>query len=155
MTANRIYLAQHGLALDKSIDAERPLSADGILQSHAIARQLGHSDLTVSRLFHSGKLRAAQTAEIFATQLFNLEVSPIDGFSPDDEVTIAARQLDVDDALYIGHLPHLDRLISYLVCHDPHAGILRLQNSAVVCLTRKSEHYQIHSYITPNIVNTS
>ena len=108
----RIYLAQHGLAVDKAEHAERPLSQAGIDQTKAIAKTLHGSKTPTSRIFHSGKLRAQQTAEIFANVMNITSTSAVDGLSPNDDVELLAQHLNVNNALYIGHLPHLEKLVA-------------------------------------------
>ena len=152
MTANRLYFAQHGLALDKTVNPDRPLSKAGIEQSSAIARQIHASDITVSQIFHSGKLRARQTAEIFAEHLSVTSVTAIDKLSPNDDVRHITQNLQTSDALYIGHLPHLEKLLSYLVTGNASANIIKFQNSAVVCLEKSENHYQLKWYLTPELV---
>ena len=152
MTANRLYFAQHGLALDKTVNPDRPLSKAGIEQSSAIARQIHASDITVSQIFHSGKLRAQQTAEIFAEHLSVTSVTAIDKLSPNDDVRHITQNLQTSDALYIGHLPHLEKLLSYLVTGNANTDIIKFQNSAVVCLEKSENHYQLKWYLTPELL---
>ena len=152
MTANRLYFAQHGLALDKLVNPDRPLSKAGIEQSSAIARQIQTSDITVSQIFHSGKLRAQQTAEIFAEHLSVTSVTAIDKLSPNDDVRHISQNLQTSDALYVGHLPHLEKLVAYLVTGNENDSIIKFQNSAVVCLEKSENHYQLRWYLTPELV---
>ena len=151
MTINRLYFAQHGLAVDKSENPERPLSKAGIEQSSAIARQIHASDITVSQIFHSGKLRARQTAEIFAEHLSVTSVTAIDNLSPNDDVRLITENLLTNDALYVGHLPHLEKLVSFLVTGKTEPNIIEFQNSAVLCLKKHENHYLIQWYLTANI----
>lgn len=153
MTANRIYFAQHGLALDKIVNPDRPLSKAGIEQSRAIALQIHASDITVSQIFHSGKLRAQQTAEIFAEDLSVTSVTAIDNLSPNDDVKLITQNLQTNDALYVGHLPHLEKLVSYLVTGKTEPGIIKFQNSAVLCLIKHENNYLIQWYLTADIKN--
>ena len=153
--ASRFFFAQHGLAVDKSIDAERPLSQEGITQTKAIAEQLLTAGVSISKIFHSGKLRAQQTAEIFAQILSVDAIASNEGFSPNDDVEQTKLQLTEDDALYIGHLPHLDKLVSLLVSGDEASGVLMFQNSAVVCLENdiSKDSYSIQWYLSYNLVS--
>jgi phosphohistidine phosphatase len=155
MTARRIYLAQHGLALDKKIDPERPLSEQGIAQTRTVAEQLQQANINVTRIFHSGKLRARQTAEIFASVLAVDVLASTAGFSPNDDVKQTVSRLTFDDALYIGHLPHLDKLVSLLVSGDEASDVLMFQNSAVVCLEKDTskDNYSIRWYLSDNLVS--
>ena len=148
---HRIYFAQHGLAVDKKDDPERPLSKDGIDQSKIVAKFQQDSKTPVTSVFHSGKLRAAQTAEIFAKALNISSTSVIEGLSPNDDVTLLAQQLNVNHALYVGHLPHLEKLTAYLVTGNENSTTIKFQNSAVVCLEKKENNYHIQWYLTPDI----
>lgn len=153
MTANRIYFAQHGLAVDKAEDPERPLSDAGISQTQAVAQQLVLSGACISKIFHSGKLRTKQTAEIFASTLDIKDISAADNFSPDDDVRLTKDHLEIEDALYVGHLPHLDKLTSSLISGDEAQGIIKFQNSAVACLEKSKSSYQVIFYLTQECVS--
>ena len=155
MAARRVYLAQHGMAVDKAVDPERPLSEQGIAQTQAIAEQLQLANIKVTRIFHSGKLRARQTAEIFASILTVDKLGSTEGFSPNDDVSQTPSQLTFDDALYIGHLPHLDKLVSLLVSGDEASGVLMFQNSAIVCLENDTskDNYSIQWYLSNSLIS--
>ncbi len=156
MTTNRVYFAQHGLAVDKTENPQRPLSQAGIKQTSAVAKQLQHSAVPITQIFHSGKLRALQTAQIFATELNITAVSTIDFLSPHDNVALLAQYLQTDittnNALYIGHLPHLEKLVAFLVTDKENPGIIQYQNSAVVCLHKTETLYQVQWYLTPELL---
>jgi len=149
MTMDRVYFAQHGLAVEKSDDPERPLSPEGVEQTELVARQLREQHATISKIFHSEKLRASQTAEIFAEQLGISAVSAVDYLSPNSDISIITTSLDTDSALYVGHLPHLDKLSSYLLTGDKNSHIIHFQNSAVLCLTSSPQNYQVAWFLTP------
>ncbi len=152
MTINRLYFAQHGLAVDKSENPERPLSETGVKQTEAIAKHLSSiAGIAVNHIFHSGKLRASQTAEIFARTIKHSSISAVDGLSPNDDVTLLAQNLNIN-ALYVGHLPHLEKLAAYLVTGNENGNIIRFQNSAVLCLENNDSHYQLRWYITPELL---
>ena len=148
----RVYFAQHGLAVDKAEDAKRPLSPAGIDQSISIARAMQNSKTPITRVFHSGKLRASQTAELFQQILNISSIAAIDGLSPNDEVTLLAQNLNTNHALYIGHLPHLGKLAAYLVTGNENSNIIKFQNSAVLCLEKSGKNYQLSWYLTAELL---
>jgi phosphohistidine phosphatase len=152
MTADRIYFAQHGLAVDKAENPERPLSDTGIQQTKKMAETLYHAKATISGIFHSGKLRASQTADIFAATSGISTTTMIEGLSPNDDVELLAKNLVMDNALYIGHLPHLAKLVNRLVSVNENSNIIKLQNSAVVCLGKIDNSYQLLWYLTPGLI---
>jgi len=156
MTADRLYFAQHGLAVNKAEDPERPLSKDGIEQTTSVANQLRAADIPVTNIFHSQKLRSQQTAEIFSSVLKSIDlkqakISGIDHLSPNDDISLIKQHLTTSNALYIGHLPHIGKLVSSLITDDEDLNIVKFQNSAVICLEKKETRYQILWYITPHI----
>ncbi len=151
---HRIYFAQHGLALDKADHPERPLSPAGAEQTEAVARILQNSKIPVAHIFHSGKLRAKQTAEILAGALKVSSLSAIEGLSPNDDVTLLAQNLNMDQALYIGHLPQLEKLVACLLIGDENAAIIRFQNSGVVCLEKEKDQYHIKWLLTPELTGS-
>ncbi|MDT8281326.1 MAG: phosphohistidine phosphatase SixA [Gammaproteobacteria bacterium] len=145
-----IYFAQHGLAVDKNENPERPLSETGIQQTGSVADRLSISSIPVSKIFHSGKQRAAQTAEIFASALAVSTVSITNHLSPNDDVTLLANNLNENNALYVGHLPHLEKLVAYLVTGNKNGNIIKFKNSAVACLEKNDKNYQLKWYLTPD-----
>ena len=149
MTANRLYFSQHGLAVSKADDPERPLSEDGTIQTQSVANQLLTAQISISHIFHSNKLRAKQTAEIFASILNAIKISEIENLSPNDDVSLIEQSFTLDNALYVGHLPHMEKLVSHLVSGDENASVLKFQNSAVACIEKRDPLFQIVWYITP------
>jgi phosphohistidine phosphatase len=153
MTAHRLYFVQHGIAVSKTDNPERPLSDDGIKQTRAIAKKLHSSNIPVSSIFHSGKLRAQQTAEIIASILNVKNAEAIEHLSPNDTVALTRQHLNVDQALYVGHLPHLEKLTSSLITGREKPEIIKFQNSAVVCLEKQNSLYHIRWYLIPQLAN--
>lgn len=135
------YLVQHGKSLNKTEDPEKGLSVDGKRETKRIAGVAKEYQVEVSRIVHSGKKRARETAEILASLL-----SPTDGLelrsgmNPMDDVRAFADSLDLDkDLMLVGHLPFLERLIGLLVCGNPDQTVFKLQNSGILCLDRVPE----------------
>lgn len=150
--ANRLYFAQHGLALNKTENPDRPLSEAGVKHTHTIAKQLLDAGISVSRIFHSGKLRTVQTADIFTTDLSIQPATATEHLSPNDDVSLLTQNLTIDNALYVGHLPHLEKLVAYLVTGNENDSIIKFQNSAVICLEKSDKHYQLRWYLTPELL---
>ena len=65
----RIYLTQHGLAVPKDVDPDRPSSEQGREDVRRLAEFLDKASIQVGQVLHSGKTRAKQTAEILAEAL--------------------------------------------------------------------------------------
>ena len=65
----RLYLVQHGEAMSKDENPERPLTAKGRKNVTKTAKFLKKKGIRVRKIFHSTKLRAKQTAQIIASLL--------------------------------------------------------------------------------------
>jgi phosphohistidine phosphatase len=152
MTADKLYFAQHGIAVSKNDDPERPLSKEGISQTKAIAKQLRQLDIPVSAIFHSDKLRAQQTADIFSSTLNLASMSELDHLSPGSDLTLIDQTFTKNNALYIGHLPNLEKIVSSLVTGDAESNIIKFQNSAVIGLEKSGDYYQVDCYLTPQLI---
>ena len=139
----KLYLAQHGEALSKDEDPERPLSEQGRRDVEAIAALAGEAGVRVARVWHSGKRRAGQTAQILArVMLPRRKATAIGGINPNDPVEDFIADADVwqDDTLVVGHLPFMSRLVSVLLAGDAGRELVRYSPGSVVCLERTGEH---------------
>jgi phosphohistidine phosphatase len=151
----RVYLVQHGLAKDKSEDADRPLSNRG---KEDVARCAGFLSLfekpEPSRIVHSGKLRALQTAEIFAEAWGGISVSAMPDLSPNDDPGIwSAHLFSMDkDVMLVGHLPHLQRLAGLLICGDSEREAVHFRNGGALCLECGQTGWTVLWQINPSLL---
>jgi len=112
-----LYLVRHGKSYFKEEDAERSLTREGIEEVKRIADESKRHQIRISRIIHSGKKRAQQTAELFAAALDPPHgVAARKGLDPLDDVKPIARDLSADEhVMLVGHLPFLEKLVSHLV----------------------------------------
>ncbi|RJQ75018.1 MAG: phosphohistidine phosphatase SixA [Desulfobacteraceae bacterium] len=134
-----LYLVQHGKSLPKEQDPRQGLSDTGVAEVRRIAQVAGQYGVRVSAIVHSGKLRAAQTAEILAQALNPARgISATEGIGPLDDVEAYAPHIDLKkDELIVGHLPFLEKLTAYLITAKTAPPVFRMQNGGIVCL----DHY--------------
>ena len=147
-----LYFVQHGMALTKEQNSDRPLSPQGEHDVIAVAEHLKQAGIVLKTICHSGKTRASQTAEIFAEQLGVGNVVELTGMGPNNDVTVFAETLTSDDVMYVGHLPHIGKLVSYLVTGDSTSESVKFSNAAVVCLEQGIEGYHFKLFITPDLL---
>jgi phosphohistidine phosphatase len=131
-----LYLVQHAHALAEDIDAARPLSERGRADAERVATLLSGCLPGLSRILHSGKTRARQTAEILARSAAGVAVEQVHGLNPLDDPKPIARRIDAsdDDVMLVGHLPFMARLASHLLSRDPEAELVAFQPGTVLCL---------------------
>ena len=90
----KVYLVRHGEAVSSQFDPQRPLSAQGLADIRKVASFIKPLQISVEHIWHSGKLRAAQTAEILAESMSVIkDCSAHKGLKPNDDVTIITYEL--------------------------------------------------------------
>ena len=132
----RLYLVQHGQAFPAAEHPDRPLTDAGRREVATVAALLARGQPPVSRIVHSGKPRARQTAEILADHLKPSQpVEAATGLDPHDPVEpwIAAANGWTEDRLLVGHQPFLGQLVSRLVLGEERA-LVDYRPGTVVCL---------------------
>ena len=136
-----IYLSQHGKSASKDVDPERGLTREGTGEVERVAKTLADAGISVDVIRHSGKARAAQTADLFARTLKPTEgVHSYAGIDPLDDVRTLAKALPTNrDEMYVGHLPFMERIVSYLITGDPEVRVVAFKNGGVVRLDWDAE----------------
>lgn len=133
-----LYLVQHAKSLAKDKDPKKGLSQEGIAETERIAQVAKGYAVGVSRIIHSGKTRARQTAEIFDAALKPpAGIHEGSGLNPLDDVTVFADTADsTKDVMLVGHLPFVERLTAYLITGSYEKPVFKFQNSGIVCLDK-------------------
>lgn len=152
-----LYLMQHGEAVPAEVDPLRPLTEGGRSSVRAVAHHAKACGVRIDRIAHSGKLRAAQTAELLASALGTRAVGEASGLRPNDPVQAAAAALLEPGAAgslaLVGHLPFLDRFASLLVTGDIEAHVVAFRNGGLVKLVPSPTRsgYSVAWVITPEV----
>jgi phosphohistidine phosphatase len=141
-----LYLVRHGEAHLEAADSDRPLTEAGNATVDGMAQLAAAFFIPVSQILHSGKTRSRQTAEIFSRHLKPSEgVAEIAAINPYDDVTTIAPEIDPAlNTMIVGHLPFLERLVSYLVTGSPDRSIIKFQTGGIVCLDRMEKNGSWH-----------
>lgn len=151
-----LYLVQHGEAASETADPARPLTARGRDEVARAARAARSAAPGVAKIYHSGKLRAEQTAEILAAEVQPKSgVSRMEGLAPNDDPVIAKQAvLDLSEpAMLVGHLPHLSRLAALLLTGDPARDVIAFRMGGIVCLVRgEGGVWRVRWALTPELL---
>ena len=132
-----LLLLRHGEAHHGFPDELRELSDHG---QREVVKSLSKAEDRIPRIeqiFHSGLVRAMQTAEIAAEQLaprLNTQLQPqfLDGISPWGDPEGFCRQLTSEQSqaiLVVTHNPFVEDLVEYLS-----GELLRIKTVTIVCL---------------------
>lgn len=152
----QVYLVQHGDAKPETEDPARPLSDRGREEVKRVARHAAALGLQVAEIRHSGKLRARQTAEIFAATLAPSHgIQEMAGLAPGDAPGKAGGEIEStrEPLMLVGHLPHLRRLASQLLVGEPEREIIQFRNGAIICLVKSEGGWLLQWILTPELAS--
>lgn len=127
-----VFLVHHAEAVGPVLDPQRPLSRAGLAHADGLAAVARDAGVTPSEVWHSGKLRARQTAEAYwrACNPF-AAFRMVRGLRPEDPAAWMRDELRVvpQDVMLVGHMPHLPDLLYQLTGNDmfPVHGIVWLE----------------------------
>jgi phosphohistidine phosphatase len=112
--------------------------------------------LQAGAIWHSGKKRAEQTAEILGSAVTAGEgVVQREGLSPKDEVGPVRREIEQggQDVMIVGHLPFLSRLVACLAADGDSVEVVAFRQGGVVCMERDEEQrWSVRWMIVPEIL---
>jgi phosphohistidine phosphatase len=151
-----LYLVQHAEAKSKNEDPARGLSDRGLQNIRKIAQYIAKFDVQVSTIFHSDKLRAKQTAEVLKEYIkIEKGMNETDSLKPLDNPQIWFERVSraKEHTMFIGHLPHLNKLASLLLCDDKERNIINFKMGGIVCLKKGEDaQWSVEWMITPEVV---
>lgn len=150
-----LYLCQHGEALTREVDPERPLSEKGATDICNVANALGDV-IQVDTFLHSGKTRARQSAELLHERLApDATIEAVPGLAPKDSAADFAATLDLRQAslMVVGHMPFLGGLASRLLGENDR-NIVAFQPGAVAALDRdEGGRWMMAWMLSPTLVS--
>lgn len=138
----RLYLVQHGEALAKEINPDRPLSEAGRSEVARLAQFLLERGIRVAHVLHSGKQRAEQTAQMLSGALARegaIQSHPsLNPNDPTQAIADAAAEWS-EETMIVGHLPFLGKLVARLTTGIETAQVVAFRPGSVVCLERADD----------------
>lgn len=150
-----LYLAQHGKAKPEEEDPDRPLTREGRAETERVGRAAARAGVELGAVWHSGKLRARETAEIFAQALLpdvGPEEKPWLGPLDDPRQAIQAAREAERPVLLVGHLPYMSRLPSLLLAGDQERGIVDVRYSGIIALGEDEDGWTLRWYMRPELL---
>ena len=133
-----ILLVQHGISASKDVDPEKGLIGQGRVETERIAQVAKGYSIKVEKIVHSGKKRAEQTATVFHEAL-SVKTPPekVTGINPLDDVRAFVASINPEtELMVVGHMPFMQRLVSYLTTGSEEIRVYQFQNSGIVCLDK-------------------
>ena len=144
-----IYLVHHADAVGPEVEPQRPLSPMGRDHADRLALRAKDRGVNPVAIWHSGKLRARQTAEAFWRTCNPLaDFAAIAGLQPSDSPSrvrdlVAGEQREL---MLVGHMPSMPRILRLLTtgaddeaADFPQHGIVALEAAGDVWVERWRE----------------
>ncbi len=147
-----VILVHHGDAVPPDVDHMRPLSTTGRSQAERVATEARARGARPAVIWHSGKLRARQTAEICWRLLNPLaDFQAARGLQPDDDPDVLRDALEGEsrDLLVAGHMPHLARLLHRLTTGRRDGGAAEFPQHGCVALEKVGEKWEQRWRVAP------
>jgi len=146
-----IYLARHGEAMPSESDPG--LSDHGKAQVRKVAVFLAQKSIILPAIYHSGKRRAEETAELIAKQLQPKPTLTLkSGIKPDDNVEAMAAELSAsgEDVMLVSHLPFLPKLVASCLHLSENALPVVFTPATVSCLEQLDDQWKVIWTINPD-----
>ncbi|MGE5852780.1 MAG: phosphohistidine phosphatase SixA [Deltaproteobacteria bacterium] len=140
------YLIRHGDAVAEMDNPKRPLSTKGRRDVQRTAHLALARNIQISAIYHSGILRAFETAQILAEILAPpLGLHLHAGLLPEDDPAIVKAELDLMDhpIALVGHLPYLNRLAALLTRGDPNRAVVEFLPAMMIGFERQDYQWKI------------
>ena len=134
-----LYLVRHGKAVVNYESGDPPLSPEGESGVALVASKLSEMDINVEEIYHSGKLRAQQTAGIIQKAVApDIELSFKVGLKPNDPVAGIVSDMNRADknTMLVGHLPFMDKIAAFLLDRSHDESGHSLGTATVMCFER-------------------
>ncbi|MFQ5789328.1 MAG: phosphohistidine phosphatase SixA [Acidobacteriota bacterium] len=135
-----LYLVQHGEAMTKDQNPERPLTEQGMATARRVAALASRLGVQVAEIRHSEKLRAVQTAQVFE-QALGAPCKQAPGLTPNDDINPVRREVASrpGNLMLVGHLPFLSRLAGALLAQDESLPVVGFQMAGLVRVDRRED----------------
>ena len=149
-----LYILQHGEAVLKEIDPERPLSEQGSRDIRILALHMAKMRVQLEHILHSGKLRARQSAELIAETLSpGLEPVQAEGLNPTDDPAAIIGDLEQisGNLLIASHMPFVSRLCSMLLTGTTDAEFASLPGT-LFCLEQSEGNWRLAYMLRPDFL---
>lgn len=142
----KIYLMQHGQALSKQQDPNRPLSVQGRRHVEQLASFLRAEQSM--HLYHSGKTRTQQSAEILAQSLNIKDLHKLETIRATANIEDFLPSLGElkDGSLLVSHMPFVNLLAKKLLNSK---GNFNFVPGSLMCLELEGEMWSLQYMLGP------
>ena len=149
-----LYILQHGEAVPKETHPDRPLSEQGMRDVRILALHMQNTGVQLGNVFHSGKLRAEQSAGLIVEKL-SPHIQPVqtEGLNPNDDPAVIIEDIEQMDAniLIASHMPFVSRLCSTLLTGTLDAEFASVPGT-LFCLEKADDKWRLAYMLRPDFL---
>jgi phosphohistidine phosphatase len=151
----KLYCVRHGQACSAALDPRCPLTVQGQRDVTALAHHMLQLGIKIPHIFHSGKPRTQQTANILANVLKVEKITESPSMLNCEahiEDLLTCLPAWNEDTLLVGHLPFMPRLVNALVLgleYADHPPIIHFPPATLVCLEKQDQAWLIRWVFSP------
>lgn len=147
-----LFIVRHGEAAGGSPDRARKLTPEGQNEVRVVASQLKNKKVPVTKILHSTRRRAIETAHILAEILGVREIEEKTFLEPNDPLTQAidmiedtAHSAPASSLMLVGHLPFVEDLAGYFLGKNP----MRVTTATVLWLEQQDNKWHCVEALHP------
>jgi len=130
------------------------LSENGVRDVRILALHLKNMDVRLEKVYHSGKLRAEQSARL-VTESVSPDIEPLqrDGLNPNDDPAPVASDIEQmsETILIASHMPFVSRLCSVLLTGAAEAQFASTPGT-LFCLERADGNWRLAYMLRPDFL---
>ena len=134
---------RHGEASSPQKDPERGLTDKGKLNVELVAQHLQSQGVLFSRILHSKKKRAIETAEIMGKIIApHALLTQHNKITPNDDPHNIFSEINAwdEDTLITSHLPFIPDLMTLLTEKDAYMTAITFETATVICLEKENSY---------------
>ncbi len=160
----KLIFIRHGVALghflqDPKLDFERPLTDEGCEKFRILMSKLNSVEKKIDAIFSSPLIRAVQSAEILWTLYKEASLEMLADLDILDDPSHLVKEISLlpPEGIYafVGHDPHLTRVISSLLELHPEHDFMKLKKGGVCILEGGMwQGFRLKSLLTPKILSS-
>ena len=155
MDANELslILMRHGSYDDREIPGGE-LTPLGIQEVELMAGVIASLGFQPNHIWHSGKRRAEQTAQLLSSRCGSVEPVERPGIEPGGDSRVFADVLrsQIGQLLVVSHLPFLERLSGELLFQMPDQQMIQFFPGSMLCLKRTDMDWHIKWFLHPDLI---
>ena len=145
---------QHGEAEPEAVNPERPLSEKGRRDIRLVAMHMHNANIRLGHIFHSGKMRAQQSARLIAETIPpGLEPIQTEGLKPNDDPAEIIGDIESmqQDILVVSHMPFVSRLCSLLLTGNTETAYASVPGT-LICLEYSDSRWRLAYMLRPEFL---